>query len=230
MIKITTPENATHDQIWFTADLHLMHARIIELCRRPFADLGDMHAQIVDNFNQSISPNDVVYVLGDTFLVRDNIRAALDDIGSILSTINGQLNFILGNHDDRGKLTIVVNEVNRKVGYNKLRVIVDDRVCLSVPDPQAFNGHQKIILDHYPLRAWDGAHRGSWHLYGHVHACRKFVSDDQNFGYTTDVGIDACNYHPVAYSYIKKLFATYNQNPNLGQKQSVWLPNSARQA
>jgi len=53
---------------WFTADLHLGHARIIELCDRPFRDPADMNETIIQKWNERVAPEDQVYVLGDVAL------------------------------------------------------------------------------------------------------------------------------------------------------------------
>jgi calcineurin-like phosphoesterase family protein len=58
---------------------------------------------------------------------------------------------------------------------------------------------QAIWLNHYPMRAWNGSHRGSWHLYGHVHGALH-AEDQANLHWLTrDVGVDACDFEPVSF-------------------------------
>jgi calcineurin-like phosphoesterase family protein len=78
---------------WFTADLHLGHARIIELSKRPFTDLDHMTEAIVDNWNAVVRPNDFVTVLGDVAM--GEIAKSLP----IMDRLNGQKYLIDGNHD-----------------------------------------------------------------------------------------------------------------------------------
>jgi calcineurin-like phosphoesterase family protein len=51
---------------------------------------------------------------------------------------------------------------------------------------------QRLILCHYPLRAWNGQHRGALQLHGHSHGRLKPLP--RQF----DVGVDACEFRPIA--------------------------------
>src|SRR5208337_2080220 len=51
---------------FWTADLHLSHTRILELCPlRPWADLEAMNRGLVERWNQTVGPEDEVWVIGD---------------------------------------------------------------------------------------------------------------------------------------------------------------------
>ena len=50
---------------YFTADLHLGHRNIISYCDRPFRDVDDMNAGLVERWNDTVRPGDEVIVLGD---------------------------------------------------------------------------------------------------------------------------------------------------------------------
>ena len=50
---------------WITADCHFGHANIIKYCKRPFKDLEEMNAILIKNWNERVSPGDIVIVLGD---------------------------------------------------------------------------------------------------------------------------------------------------------------------
>lgn len=49
----------------FTSDLHFGHKNIVDLCRRPFADVEEMDAVLIENWNRKVKKNDVVYLTGD---------------------------------------------------------------------------------------------------------------------------------------------------------------------
>jgi calcineurin-like phosphoesterase family protein len=83
--------------MFFTADLHLGHFKIIEYCRRPFATLSDMNDTLIDNWNALIRDNDDVYVLGDFILARTE-----DQYNIIRSRLKGRIHLIEGDHDFRG--------------------------------------------------------------------------------------------------------------------------------
>ncbi|MEM7312879.1 MAG: metallophosphoesterase family protein, partial [Planctomycetota bacterium] len=59
---------------------------------------------------------------------------------------------------------------------------------------------QKIWLNHYPMRSWDRAFHGSWHLYGHVHGRMSEEDTEHNYRLTRDVGVDASEYRPVGFA------------------------------
>ena len=77
--------------IWFTADEHYSHAKIIEHCKRPFATVEEMNETIIRNHNSVVVPGDTVWHLGD-FVWKD-IYTNWD------SKLNGIHKFIKGNHD-----------------------------------------------------------------------------------------------------------------------------------
>lgn len=78
---------------FFTSDTHFGHARIIELCDRPFRDVDHMNAEIVRRWNEVVSPDDIVFHLGDVAL--GTIASSLPQVGNL----NGYIILVLGNHD-----------------------------------------------------------------------------------------------------------------------------------
>ena len=79
--------------VWFTADWHLGHQRIIELCDRPFDSVEQMNEELIDNHNALVGQDDVVWMLGDMNM--GDIEAGL----KLVSRINGRKHLICGNHD-----------------------------------------------------------------------------------------------------------------------------------
>lgn len=59
--------------IYYTSDLHLGHANIIKLCHRPFADVDEMNAVLITNWNARVANSDTVYICGDLMF-----RSAID--------------------------------------------------------------------------------------------------------------------------------------------------------
>lgn len=79
---------------WFTADEHYGHANIIHYCNRPFKDVSEMNAEIIQRHNSVVLKDDVVYHIGD--LCWYNREGA----GEILSILNGNHVLIKGSHDN----------------------------------------------------------------------------------------------------------------------------------
>jgi calcineurin-like phosphoesterase family protein len=57
-----------------------------------------------------------------------------------------------------------------------------------------------LVLNHYPMRVWNKSVYGAFHLYGNTHATMA------DYGYSTDVGVDAWDFTPVSYEQIVKKF------------------------
>lgn len=151
--------------IYFTADLHLGHSNIIRHCGRPFASVAEMDATILAAINAVVQPDDTLWVLGDFAFRGRDARHYRDQIAC------RDVRLLLGNHDKRGRCEVA--------GFSS----VGDVAEISV-------GKQRIWMSHYPHRSWPASHRGSWHLYGHVHG-RLRDEDRQRQTDSLDVGVDA---------------------------------------
>lgn len=53
---------------YWTSDLHLGHVNIIRYCDRPFADVREMNDELIRRWNETVSSDDEVWVLGDVAL------------------------------------------------------------------------------------------------------------------------------------------------------------------
>ncbi len=51
--------------IYFTADLHFYHDKVIRFASRPFCDADTMNKALIENWNKKVSARDEVYILGD---------------------------------------------------------------------------------------------------------------------------------------------------------------------
>jgi calcineurin-like phosphoesterase family protein len=128
--------------VWFTADHHFGHARILELAHRPFDSVEDMDATMIARWNERVAPGDLVYHLGDF---------AFADHTPYLARLKGQKRLVVGNHDWTAR-------VKKAEGWST----VDHLLHIKVDDTP-------IVLCHYGLRVWNGSHHGALHFYGHSH-------------------------------------------------------------
>ncbi|MEK8088740.1 hypothetical protein [Thermithiobacillus plumbiphilus] len=129
-------------RIFFTADSHFGHDRIIEYCNRPFASAAQMDAGLIQRWNARVGVQDTVYHLGDFTLKKPTYAQ------NILRQLHGTKHLIIGNHDHAADHTL----------WASAALAADLTV----------NG-RRLYLCHYPLREWPGMWRGALHLYGHVH-------------------------------------------------------------
>lgn len=129
---------------WFTADQHFGHAAILGMCSRPFTDVDAMDRAMVEQWNDVVAPDDIVFHLGDFAH-----KCKPDRVKSIFAALHGRKHLIIGNHDRQPALQQPWQEAVQ------MRAVVLDSV--------------QIVLCHYGLRVWPGMHRNSIMLYGHSH-------------------------------------------------------------
>lgn len=78
---------------FFTADTHFNHANILEYTNRPFLNVEEMDLEMIYRWNSVVRKNDLVFHLGDFAF------ATTLEIERLLSKLNGNFQFVPGNHD-----------------------------------------------------------------------------------------------------------------------------------
>lgn len=141
---------------FFTADTHFGHARSIELCARPFADVAEMNGSMIANWNAVVQPDDTVWHLGD-FVYKSACPPA-----SIFNVLNGRKHLIVGNHDGPKTLDLPWESISQM-----LEIAVDGT---------------RVFLCHYPVAEWPAYWRQAVHLYGHVHGNRRGLGRSMDVG------------------------------------------------
>lgn len=93
--------------IFLTSDLHLCHKSFVYE-PRGFHSAEEMNSAIENNWNELVSEDDDVFVLGD--LIFKGERNTLDDAMSIVRRLKGRKHLILGNHDGSLKIELYRKE------------------------------------------------------------------------------------------------------------------------
>lgn len=172
--------------VWFTADTHFSHEKIIGFSNRPFANVIEMNEEIIRRWNEAVPVDGVVFHLGDFCLGNST------EWNSILYRLNGKIYLILGNHDFR----------SIKEGFMSRFEHVTQQMTVQV-------GGQSIILNHCPLLCYGGAYRDVWQLFGHVHSGPRSMTGldvprlRHLFPLQYDVGVDNNDYRPVSFAEVK---------------------------
>ena len=175
--------------IYFTSDWHIGHKSVIGFCKRPYANLDEMHEALIANYNKVVKPTDTCVFVGDTtFLNTTKTRAVID-------RLNGTKIAVLGNHDPKQGSML---NMGFSLAVYKMELEI--------------RGH-KVIISHYPfrlpwyvkLRLWlrkcklDLRYNERRHdddgktflIHGHTHSTKQFE------GRALHVGVDAWKYVPV---------------------------------
>lgn len=129
---------------FYIADWHYDHKNILHLDNRPFKDVTEMNAALIERWNNVVSNEDIVYSLGDMFWC--NPATSME----VMDKLNGTKVLIRGNHDKKNE------ELDKKFDQ-----VVD---YLEVRDKD-----RHVVLCHYPIPCFKSHYYGWYHLYGHVH-------------------------------------------------------------
>lgn len=202
---------ASGRRTWYTADLHLGHERIIELCDRPFGSVGEMNEEILTRWNERVEPGDTVWVLGDVAL------GPIEQSLALVSRLHGHKILVAGNHDrcfagyGTAKQRLGWVERYQAAGFADVvtGVAIADR---GLPVRHALRAEfggppiARVVLSHFPRTGESGIQNDryqgyrppsggkadlEWLLHGHVHN-RWTIHRRQ-----VNVGVDVWDFAPV---------------------------------
>jgi calcineurin-like phosphoesterase family protein len=165
--------------LFLTSDSHFGHSGVLAMSKRPFT-AGEIRlhdAMLIEAWNARVGRDDDVWHLGD-FALGLNRRRLRD----VFDQLNGHKRLVRGNHDHRATLALPWAEAPRDLVETTLE------------------GH-RVVLSHYPMRAWRWSFHGGIHLYGHMHG--RYPADAQSL----DVGVDCWSYAPATLPEIRARLA-----------------------
>lgn len=169
----------------FTADTHFGHAGVLTMSRRPFGagEIALHDRMLIEAWNARVKPDDHVWHLGDFAYGPKRTR-----IHALFEQLAGHKHLVRGNHDYTETLGLPWCEPPRDLVETSLQ-------------------GTRVVLSHYPMRAWRGAFKGALHLYGHMHG--RYAPTSQSL----DVGVDCWSYAPVTLSEIQARLAAHADVP-----------------
>jgi calcineurin-like phosphoesterase family protein len=173
--------------IWLTSDEHYYHHNMLmhrttygggrgDYTSRRFRTTDEMHRHIKSKHNELVKKDDIVYHLGD-FAYGPGAKS-WQQVGAVLSLLNGEHHLILGNHDHIKPFDYL------EAGFTSVHtsLMLDD--YLLVHDP-AIAG---VLLNHKVI-------------HGHTHSLGLRLREN-----TYCVCVDINNYYPVSFDTIKEAF------------------------
>ena len=163
--------------IFATADLHFGHDRAFIWGARGFKSIEEHDAEIIKRWNEVVTAEDDVYILGDLML-GDNAHGIY-----CLSQLNGKLHILTGNHCTSARQKL----------YHTLENMVEFCGCATTIKYKK----KQLYLSHYPTITSNmeaNPHQAVFNLYGHTHQTTNFYNG-QPFMY--HVGVDSHNCYPV---------------------------------
>ncbi len=165
--------------LFFTSDTHFGHEGIIKHSSRNFPDSFSMDGELVRRWNKKVRPDDTVFHLGDLSFKGVSYTA------DILAQLNGNINWVLGNHDKalKGKAEI-------KARMSSIQPLLELNV-----------DGQHIVMCHYPMLTWNKAHYGAWMLHGHSHGTLRHPYEGMRL---MDVGVDTNQLTPYSLEEVRQ--------------------------
>ena len=157
---------------WVTSDLHFGHTNIMKFCPQSRAryknDVNYMNETMVKEWNDTIDPEDTVYILGDVaFLPAQKAT-------EYMRRLNGTKILVEGNHDRK-----LLNDPSFRGCFKEVHKYLDIN----------YEG-TKVVMFHYPIAEWDQMHRGAVHLHGHLHGGTSGMEEFR----CRDMGMDATGF------------------------------------
>jgi calcineurin-like phosphoesterase family protein len=150
--------------IFFTSDLHFCHNKDFLYGPRGFSSVDDHDETIIKNWNATVGPNDIVFVLGDITMGSDR-KSGLEKI----NRLNGKIVICRGNHDTDNKMSDYWNECRN----------IDQRLMNHETYANIIKiGKWSFYVCHYPTFIGDFNFIKPGHkkfcLHGHTHSEDKF--------------------------------------------------------
>ena len=132
---------------WVVSDTHFGHANILGFVNsktgrhvRSFSSVQEMDETIIENWNKTVKPNDIVYHLGDVVINKKFL--------DLVDRCNGTKHLILGNHD---------------MFFDMYRLYFKKIYAMRI----AYKPF-KHIMTHIPIHS-DSVDRVGFNLHGHIH-------------------------------------------------------------
>ena len=160
--------------IFVCADTHFDHINILKLAERPFSCVEEMNETIIDNWNATVTNNDLIYHLGDFMMgiSMKNSDKSFDRLTTLVGRLRGKIRLISGNHD---KTLIKLCRMKNECPFEVIK-------------PRDFLRSQgrKIVMEHRPANI-------DFLLHGHSHGNSKTRGHIR-----LDVGVDCWAYSPIS--------------------------------
>ncbi len=170
---------------FWTSDTHFGHSAILRYCQRPWYDVESMNRGLISRWNDTVSDDDIVIILGDFAMGK------ISDSLSIAERLNGKKYIVPGNHDRMWQGNRDPEKWVQKyedVGFHIL------------PSVSLANiGGYTVKVCHFPYDMHDERYsdfhpkdEGDVILHGHVHDTWRVK------GRQINVGVDAWAWRPIS--------------------------------
>ena len=166
-------------ELFFTSDTHFNHDREFIFRPRGFETIQEHDEAIITNWNHIVGPHDIVYHLGD-FMMGQDIDYGIE----CMRRLNGEIYFIIGNHDTTHRLEALAELPNV--------TIEGHAVVIGAGGYRFFACHYPVIST--PLGEGSNLKHTLLNCHGHTHNKSQFYNENPTM---INVGLDAWRNYPV---------------------------------
>ena len=210
MLKVDFKYN-DGSNIYLTSDTHFGHKAILEFCKRPFKDVEEMNWKLIQNWNNKVPHDGLVFHLGDF------AWGGAPFWRKIREQLNGKIILIKGNHDEKNLTQTITTDLFEYVAP-QMKVEIEGR---------------KMYLNHVPFLCYGGTYRDKnglvFQAHGHVHLSnvkeRNTGMDCERcynmlFPTQYDVGVDFNDFAPISWNELNsKILKQVEKKENL----KIWV-------
>lgn len=165
--------------IYFCSDFHFGHEKEFLWQPRGFVSWQDHANAIIENYNEIVKPEDIVYILGDCVLKNDAFGI------ECLKRLNGKKYLAFGNHDSGARIE----------RYQEEEIFLDIQYGYRLRESKF-----TFWLQHYPAMMGNYKDKSpTICLAGHTHSPDKFQNMENG---CYNVALDAHNCYPVSINQI----------------------------
>ena len=162
--------------VWFMSDLHYGHENILKLAKdRPFADVAEMDAFLLETVRNTLNKDDILFDLGDLFW-----KTEIAEMRGFCKFLPRKTIKIMGNHDKEHLYT--PGGILRNF-FSLVADLIDLRIRYRGEDI-------RITLSHYPLLEWNHKFDGAINIHGHCHGNIDDAANSDPMELRIDVGVD----------------------------------------
>ena len=163
--------------VYFTSDTHFSSDRALELSKRPFLDVDDMDLKLIEKWNNTVKPCDVLIHCGD-----------FGDYSKIKYLNGKEINLLFGNYEYKE----IGNTSSKEYAEMLKAEYRFDKIFIK-PTKIKINKNY-FVIGHEPIETKDFSDKNGniFCLFGHIHGRQKI----KKFG--MDVGTDSNNYMPIS--------------------------------
>ena len=154
-------------KVYCISDLHFFHFKIIQYCSRGFNNVEEMNRHMINKWNETVSDDDLVYVLGDFGF------GSAENLTNIVEELKGEKILLMGNHDRRRSVTWWLN-----FGFSEV---------LKKP----VEIYENILFSHEPKEV----EPGKINIHGHIHNTPLAPNFDPKTHF--NVSVEVLNYTPI---------------------------------